>query len=100
MLIAMKMPSNTELGLLVALGPHRLSGRDLAKRYKEETCKSISYGTLYTTMSRLQEQRWVEHDDTEDADGRVRFFRLTGDGVSAINEARSFYAQLLGLSIA
>ena len=76
----MKMPSATETALLTVLGPHRLTGRQLAVRYKEESGRSISYGTLYTTMSRLRDLGWVEQSDSEDEDGRLRYFRLTGAG--------------------
>ncbi len=93
----MKLPSQTELGLLVALGAIRCTGRDLAKRYKDEVGKSISYGSLYTTMSRLKDQGWVDAEDSEDEDGRLRYFRITGKGQRAIQEAREFYGRLLGL---
>jgi len=79
----MKLPSKTEMGLILALGAREISGRDLAKRYQHETGKVISYGTLYTTLKRLKDGGWVESRDDEDADGRVRFFKLTGPGCSA-----------------
>ncbi len=93
----MKLPSQTELGLLVALGAHKRTGRELAKRYHEEIGKSISYGSLYTTMSRLKDQGWVDAEDSADEDGRLRYFRITGKGQRAIQEAREFYGRLLGL---
>jgi DNA-binding PadR family transcriptional regulator len=93
----MKLPSNTELGLLTALGAQRLTGRQLAARYKEDVGKSISFGSLYTIMSRLREAGWVDQEDSEDEDGRLRYFKLTGKGEKAIAESRDFYGRLLGL---
>lgn len=93
----MKLPSDTELGLLVALGAQRLTGRQLATRYEEQTGRSINYGSLYVILGRLKEQGWVSQEDDEDEDGRLRFFKIKGDGVDAINRARKFYSKLLGM---
>jgi len=84
-------------GLLVALGPQRLNGRELAARYKDRAGKTISYGTLYTTMGRLKDAGWVEQVDSEAEDGRLRHFRLTGNGLDTVNKSRTFYWRLLGL---
>ena len=90
----MKLPSPTETGLLTALSSKRLTGRELAARYEEETGRSISYGTLYTTMSRLRKSGWVEQTDAEDEDGRLRYFQMTGIGERALAEARDFFGRL------
>ena len=75
----MQLPRRT-IELLTALGSDRLSGRELAHRYREEYSRTISYGSLYTLMARLHEQGWVTQEDSEDEDGRLRYFRITGDG--------------------
>lgn len=80
----MKMPSTVEYNLLCALGAREVGGRDLAKRYEEEQGTSISYGTLYTSMRRLKEAGWVTVRDDEDGDRRVRYFKLSGAGTSAL----------------
>ncbi|OYW71170.1 MAG: hypothetical protein B7Z37_28515 [Verrucomicrobia bacterium 12-59-8] len=80
----MKVPSPTEFDLLSALGMREVSGRDLAKRYEEETGKSMSYGTLYTAMRRLKDGGWVTARDDEDGDRRVRYFKLSGAGATAL----------------
>ena len=84
----MKLPSPTEMGLLEALGPREISGRDLAKRYEKETGKSISYGTLYTTMRRLKEDGWIEARDSDEGDRRVRLFKISGTGAKVLPKAR------------
>jgi DNA-binding PadR family transcriptional regulator len=50
---------------------------------------SIGYGALYTTMSRLNDVGWVEQTDSEDEDGRLRCFRITGDGIKAMSAMAS-----------
>lgn len=85
----MKMPSQTEMGLLFALGAREVNGRDLAKRYESETGKSISYGTLYTTMTRLKNAGWVDAREAEEGDRRVRLFKLSGTAQAALPKLRA-----------
>ena len=89
----MKLPSPKEMRLLEALGAREISGRDLAKRYQEENGESISYGTLYTTMSRLKDAGWVEARDDEAADRRVRLFKISGVGANALPQLRQMQEQ-------
>lgn len=90
------LPSPREMELLAILVRHgRCSGREVAKRYQEETKSSISYGTLYTTFRRLKESGWVDVADDTDQDGRVRYFTITGAGVRALSGARE---RCLGLA--
>lgn len=76
----MKMPSNTEQGLLESLRVREISGRDLAKEYERVTGKPIPYGTLYTTLRRMCEAGWAEARDADEGDRRVRLFKITGNG--------------------
>ena len=78
--------------LLALVAHEERSGREVAKLYEQETGKSISYGTLYTTFRRLKESGWVKTRDDEDEDGRVRFFRIDVDGRKALAEGREYYA--------
>ncbi|WP_038164912.1 PadR family transcriptional regulator [Verrucomicrobium sp. BvORR106] len=79
----MKMPSPTEWALIELLTAREISGRDLARLYEKETGKSMSYGTLYTTMRRLKDAGWVDVREDEDGDGRVRLFKISGKGAQA-----------------
>ena len=87
----MKTLSPIETQLLSLVLAKELSGRDVAKLYKAETGRSISYGTLYTTFRRLKEGGLVNARDDEDEDGRVRYFSATGQGKCVLNETRAFY---------
>lgn len=95
----MKFPSKTEADLLAALGAREISGRDLAKQYEKETGRSISYGTLYTTMRRLKDAGWITVREDEDEDGRVRFFKLTGDGCRALPSLRKAMEMISGRGV-
>ncbi len=95
-----RLPSEKEFQLM-ALAIKERSGRDIAKHYQEQTGKTISYGTLYTTFRRLRDDTgWVRYRDQRSGDGRVRLIKLSGKGVQALNEARKAYRSLstFGLS--
>jgi DNA-binding PadR family transcriptional regulator len=88
----MKLPSPVEMQLLALVASQERSGREVAKLYEQETGKSMSYGTLYTTFRRLIDSGWVKARDDEDSDGRVRFFRIDVNGRKALAEGREYYA--------
>lgn len=95
----MKLPSDKELQLL-ALTVTERAGREVAKLFKRETGRSISYGTLYVTFRRLKERGWVTARDDGEGDGRVRFFRTTANGARALQAGREYHEGLarFGLS--
>lgn len=95
----MKLPSPKEMQLLVIVTDEELSGRDVAKKFKEETGEDISYGTLYTTFRRLKDEGWVNTRDDEDEDGRVRFFRTNGAGARVLKEARAHHSYLANFGL-
>ena len=76
---------------LLSLAVEERSGREIAREYKKEVGRSISYGTLYTTFRRLKEAGWVRVREDEDVDGRVRFFQTSGAGLRALASARSHH---------
>ena len=91
----MKLPSQKEFELLALLSDGREhAGRAVALRYKEETGRTISYGTLYTTFRRLRSAGWIDAREDEDQDGRVRYFRVVGAGERVLTRARAHYAAM------
>src|SRR4051812_41456176 len=97
----MKTLSDVEFQLLALLTTREKSGREIALHFEKETGRVISYGTLYTTLRRLREAGCVDSKDSEDADGRVRSFVLTGNGRIALANTRKSYSELatFGLSM-
>jgi hypothetical protein len=91
----MKIASEVELQLLAILSAHgELSGRAIAKKFKEESRRTLSYGTLYTTLRRMKQEGWVKSRDDKDEDGRICFFELDFPGMGALRRARAHYAAL------
>ncbi len=96
--MADKILSATELKLLSLVTTER-NGRDVAKLYRKETGKRVTYGTLYTTFRRLRERGWVKMRGDRGSDGRVRLFMVTASGVWALKRARAHYASLSGFGL-
>ncbi len=91
--MADKILSATELKLLSLVTTER-NGREVAKLYRKETGKRISYGTLYTTFRRLRERGWVRMRGDRGSDGRIRLFVVTAAGSRALVGACAYYATL------
>jgi DNA-binding PadR family transcriptional regulator len=92
-----KLPSDREYELLVLLFAER-TGRDLSRLYLKETGRRISYGTLYTTLGRLKDAGFVRVTrEAEDADGRLRYFRITSQGATAAAAKREKYRDMASL---
>lgn len=89
----MDLPSETELRLLALVVTER-SGREVAQAFERETGREISFGTLYVTFRRLKEAGWITVRDDRNADGRVRWFRITGAGSTAMQRAREHHRHL------
>ncbi|PWR05483.1 PadR family transcriptional regulator [Micromonospora acroterricola] len=52
-------------------------------------------GTLYTALDRLAAEGLITHDRDETVDGRLRrYYRLTGDGVAALDAETARLRQL------
>lgn len=66
------------LGLLTSIG--ELSGRDLAKAYEAEIGSKIAYGTLYVTLERMREWKWVTSREDKDEFGRFTVYKITTSG--------------------
>jgi len=93
-----RLPSDVEFRLL-ALAVEERSGREIAREYKREVGRSISYGTLYTTFRRLKDAGWVRVREDEDADGRLRYFQTSGAGLRALASARAHHASLANFQL-
>jgi hypothetical protein len=93
----MKLPdlSPVQMLLIEALGARRLSGRELRKALKSAGAAK-SGPAFYQFMSRMEKSDFVEGEyEDKHADGvpvRERFYRLTGTGAKAYNDALAFYS--------
>lgn len=70
--------------------------REIASRTKRE----VSIGAIYATLDRLEAKRYVRSragDPTPERGGRSkRFFRVTAQGVSAVNRTHRALRSLIG----
>lgn len=89
----MKLPSRQEMKLLRVLVKHgTCTGKNIAILYEIAAQKPIPHGTLYTTLGRMKERKWLQIAEVE-ADRRFREFRITALGVQALNEGTKDYAK-------
>lgn len=89
-------PSPTEFKLLALLFTER-SGRETAKLYEQRHGAKISYGTLYTTLSRMVDEGWVKSRESQGEDRRLRMFRITGTGIRVRDQTATEYGRLATL---
>jgi DNA-binding PadR family transcriptional regulator len=85
------LPSPTEFQLLLATITER-SGREVAQAYHRAVGREISYGSMYSCLRQLAADGWVEVRDGEDQDGRIKYFKIKGPGLNALNRAQRFYS--------
>lgn len=85
--------SPTEFRLLGLVITER-TGREIAKQYKAETGRAISYGTLYTTLRRMREEGLVHMREGSDGDGRLRYFKIAASGARMLNRSRTEFSRL------
>jgi DNA-binding PadR family transcriptional regulator len=90
----MQLPSTKEFELLALLIHGERSGRELAKAYKKEAARSISYGTLYVTLNRMVENGWVASREETDEVGKLTIYKITSGGRAAVNCFRSHLRNL------
>lgn len=65
----------------------------------ESAGRKISIGSLYTTLSRLEDKKYVssvDKDATKERGGRAkRYFKLTSQGAKALNDAQDVRQNVL-----
>lgn len=82
---------------MAVLGAREKIGRQIALDFAEDIGESIGYGTLYTTLRRLRDSGLVEARDDVDADGRVRYFKITAEGLRTLSNRSDEYYRLATL---
>jgi len=84
--------------LAVARGEGEAYGMTVRREIMERTERDITIGAVYSTLDRMEEKGWLVSryvDGDDDRSGRARrFFRLSADGVSALESAREVRAPM------
>jgi DNA-binding PadR family transcriptional regulator len=95
----MNLPSIKEFELLALLCHGELSGRNLAKLYEKETKSKISYGTLYVTLGRMEEHKWISSREETDNVGKLTLYKITSGGRNAVNGFREHLRTLASFGL-
>lgn len=91
-----------EFELLVMLAVIRLGegayGVPILRAIEEETGRDVAYGTVYSTLERLQKKRLLRShlgDATPERGGRAkRYFRVTASGLRTVRETKESLTRL------
>ena len=90
------VPSPMQMKVLSLIVAKR-SGHEVAELYRREWGEPLSHGTLYTTLRRLREAGWLSVEEIRDADGRLRWYHISGRGVKAMSRGREYYRRIAEL---
>jgi PadR family transcriptional regulator, regulatory protein PadR len=74
-------------------------GMRVRREIEDRTGRDVAIGAVYATLERLQSKGLVDSElgeATEERGGRAkRFFRITGEGVAALNRAREEMTRMM-----
>ncbi len=93
----LRRPNDPPLLLLTSLASGPKHGYALSKDVEEFAGVTLSPGTLYGALTRLEEQGLIE---PVDGDARRRPYRITASGVAALREVTNEMRRLTRVSVA
>ena len=88
--------SNPSLLILSSLASGPKHGYAMIQDIEEFSGTHLEVGTLYGALARLEEQGWIEPLESDD---RRRPYRLTGLGLSALQEQLSTMQQIVNTGL-
>ena len=95
-----KLPTNREAVILDIVINGECAGRDIRNEYESRTNTKMPLGSLYTTLTRMETDGFVESrtgDGKPERRGYPRkFFSITGTGERALNFYQAFIVNALG----
>lgn len=86
------------LKTLLALGP--LHGFGIARRIEQvsEEVLQLNEGTVYTSLLRLQQQRWIASDwGTSENNRKARFYSITKSGMKQLERETENWHRISGV---
>jgi transcriptional regulator len=86
------------LKTLEAMGP--LHGFGIARRIEQvsEEVLQLNEGTVYTSLLRLQQQRWIRAEwGTSENNRRAKFYSITKSGLKQLAQETAEWQQIAGV---
>jgi PadR family transcriptional regulator, regulatory protein PadR len=86
------------LQTLVAMGP--LHGYGIARRIEQvsEDVLQLNQGTIYASLLRLQQRRWISGSwGVSDNNRRAKFYAITKSGRKALQSQTEYWHRLAGI---
>ena len=103
MKVPKKIPSHLQAALLSILINGEKYGREIRNTFEERMKRRLSLGSMYTTLSRMEDAGFVESRMGESAHARGgyrrKYFKITGVGERAHREYQMIVARTFGGAI-
>ena len=84
-----------EIILMILVGGERY-GREIRDAYEQRTRREMPYGSLYTTLDRMEDKGFIAgrlgDPNPERGGNRRKFYKITAPGLKALNELRRMAA--------
>lgn len=97
-----KMPSQREAVILSIIINGEKYGREIRNEYEERTSRKLPLGSLYVTLSRMEDSGLVDSrmgDSVHERGGnRRKYFSITGLGERALSAFEAYVTGGLGLA--
>ncbi len=94
------LPNQREEVILMILVAGEKYGREIRDAYQQRSRREMPYGSLYTTLDRMEDKGFIQSrlgDPSPERGGnRRKFYKLTADGLKALNEVRQMTAEPKG----
>ena len=78
-------------------------GREIRDEYEKRTGRSMPFGSLYTTLERIDQKGYIRSrlgEGTHVRGGnRRKYYRLTASGTAALNEFELWAASIAGRAL-
>lgn len=95
------LPSPTQAIFLSLLLHGEKFGREIRDLYEDRMKKTMPLGSLYTTLERMEEAGFVKsrmgESNPERGGNRRRYFKITGAGVTALNDLQQALGSIVGV---
>jgi DNA-binding PadR family transcriptional regulator len=89
-----EIPTSREAVILGILTHGERYGREIRTLYAKEAGRSLPYGSLYVTLSRMEEQGFIASRQGESCHerggNRRKYYRVTASGCRALTEFELF----------
>jgi len=94
-----KLPSQREAVILSILINGEKYGREIRNEYEQHTGRKMPFGSLYTTLMRMERygfiKSWLGESTHERGGNRRKYFEMTGYGERSLHNFEAFISEAI-----